>query len=93
MSQIITDKKGYPLEEFDIIKVFHFIGMRRKKHYMYKQIGLYNNKLVAFHLGKLSPTESKFYFLTHSKNDIVKLEDTEIVDGSYPSFENRKKIK
>lgn len=31
------DKRGIPIERGDIVKVFHFIGARRKRHYMYKQ--------------------------------------------------------
>ncbi len=33
-----VDDRGVPVEEFDVLKVFHFIGARRKKHYMYKQV-------------------------------------------------------
>lgn len=32
------DINGRRVEEFDVLKVFHFIGARRKKHYMYKQV-------------------------------------------------------
>lgn len=31
------DKHGIPIERGDIVKVFHFVGARRKRHYMYKQ--------------------------------------------------------
>ncbi len=31
------DKRGIPIERGDIVKVFHFVGARRKRHYMYKQ--------------------------------------------------------
>lgn len=31
------DKRGVPIERGDIVKVFHFVGARRKRHYMYKQ--------------------------------------------------------
>jgi len=34
------DSEGNILNEGDIIRVFHFIGARRKrKHFMYKQVG------------------------------------------------------
>ncbi|RWO20686.1 hypothetical protein [Mesorhizobium sp.] len=33
----LYDKRGIPIERGDIVKVFHFIGARRKRHYMYKQ--------------------------------------------------------
>ena len=32
------DKYHRPLRVGDVLKVFHFVGARRKKHYMYKQI-------------------------------------------------------
>ena len=30
------DKHGVPIERGDIVKVLHFIGARRKRHFMYK---------------------------------------------------------
>lgn len=33
----VYDKHGTPIERGDVVKVFHFIGARRKRHYMYKQ--------------------------------------------------------
>jgi len=35
--QTCYDKNGVPIERGDIVKVFHFVGARRKRHYMYKQ--------------------------------------------------------
>ena len=32
------DKRGIPFRVGDVLKVFHFIGPRRKREYMYKQI-------------------------------------------------------
>lgn len=32
------DKHGRPFVIGDVVKVFHFIGARRKRHYMYKQV-------------------------------------------------------
>lgn len=34
---MLTDKRGIPIVRGDIVKVFHFTGARRKRHYMYKQ--------------------------------------------------------
>lgn len=34
---ICYDKHGIPIERGDIVKVFHFVGARRKRHYMFKQ--------------------------------------------------------
>jgi hypothetical protein len=36
MSELF-DKNGKEIKCGDIVKVFHFIGARRKRHYMYKQ--------------------------------------------------------
>lgn len=33
-----TDKNGNEFIDCDIVKVFHFVGARRKRHYMYKRI-------------------------------------------------------
>jgi len=32
------DKNGIPFVVGDVVKVFHFVGARRKRHYMYKQV-------------------------------------------------------
>lgn len=37
MSASCYDKRGVPIERGDIVKVFHFVGARRKRHYMFKQ--------------------------------------------------------
>jgi hypothetical protein len=34
----LRDKTGRHIERGDIIKVFHFIGARRKRNYMFKQV-------------------------------------------------------
>lgn len=34
---VCYDKRGIPIERGDIVKVFHFVGTRRKRHYMFKQ--------------------------------------------------------
>lgn len=33
---VFKDKNGVIVEEFDVLKVFHFVGKRNKKHFMYK---------------------------------------------------------
>lgn len=33
----LTDKHGRTIGALDVLKVFHFVGARRKRHYMYKQ--------------------------------------------------------
>ena len=35
--KFMLDKTGRKIVPGDVLKVFHFIGARRKRHYMYKQ--------------------------------------------------------
>lgn len=44
------DKHGNELREFDVVKVYHFTGARRKKHYMYKWLIIKQDELYALHL-------------------------------------------
>lgn len=58
------DKRGIPIERGDIVKVFHFIGARRKKHYMYKQA------LGVVMMGKAKPEPfMKFSHLSLNDNE------------------------
>lgn len=34
------DEDGREIQEFSVIQVYHFTGVRRKKHYMYKWVRL-----------------------------------------------------
>jgi hypothetical protein len=34
--EAVYDKRGIPIERGDVVRVFHFTGARRKRHYMYK---------------------------------------------------------
>lgn len=86
---ILYDKKGREIHEYDVLKIFHFIGQRNKKHYMYKHVTTLNNKLYAKHLSKLSEGESDGYFLKYQADESGRLDDTEIVQGI--NLEDRKK--
>ena len=48
------DKNKQEVKEFDLIRFFRFIGARRKKHYMYKQVKrcLISGRLYLLHLNK-----------------------------------------
>lgn len=49
----MRDKNGQIIQQFDLIKVFHFMGARRKKYYMYKWVVgsiKYPDKLFGKHL-------------------------------------------
>jgi hypothetical protein len=49
----LFDKRGITFHRGDVVKVFHFIGARRKRHYMYKQV-------LGFKM--IGPTKSSPYF-------------------------------
>ena len=72
----IKDKNGVPIEEFDVLKIFHFIGARRKKHYMYKVAILWNGRLYGSHLDS-NPLRPNFPLWTPEFSS----EDTEIVQS------------
>lgn len=40
VSRVFVDKNGSEIKEYDVLKIFHFVGARRKKHYMYKWVRL-----------------------------------------------------
>jgi len=48
----LTDERGVLIEEFDVLRVFHYIAARRReKIYMYKHVRkLSNGYLVGHHL-------------------------------------------
>lgn len=46
----LFDENGMIIHEFDLLKVFHFTGSRRKKHYMYKWVRMKDGALWAHHL-------------------------------------------
>lgn len=79
MNKALYDNKGKEICEFDVIKVFHFIGARGKKHYMYKWVKKHisTGKLVAWHL----TSEDGYYFLFPLADENGVLSDTEIVQS------------
>ena len=50
------DKNGREIMQGDVLKVFHFVGSRRKRHYMYKQV-------VGERL--LGKTPHAYWFVSH----------------------------
>ena len=49
------DKHGTEIKEFAVLKIFHFVGARRKKHYMYKWVREREGHLVGVHLTDANP--------------------------------------
>lgn len=70
------DENGVEIKEFALIRVFHFIGARRKKHYMYKWVKLKEFKgtlyWVAYHLE--NDSVAAYYHLRHcaDENRVIK---------------------
>lgn len=79
---MIKDKKGIPIIKGDVLKVFHFIGRRNKKLYMYKYVLSTNEANNYYKIGHLPSNPNEFgknYYYLKDKNQIEK--DYEIVQG------------
>lgn len=70
-----TDRNGVLIEPYDLLKVFHFVGARRKKHYMYKFVIEKGGKLMCSHLNKY-PVQCDFTM------DALDQKDIEIIQTS-----------
>ncbi len=87
------DKNGRTIEPGDVLKVFHFIGSRNKRHYMYKQAMRYREgRLLISHLNRIDDSEpweiGKNYY---SVGGTERLQDYEIVDSIDANFDKRPK--
>jgi hypothetical protein len=90
----VLDKHGREIKPGDVLKVWHFIGARRKVHYMYKWVlreeKLGKNQTPFLRVSHLSTGDvEKGYWL---QKDGSKLEDYEIVEGygeNYDPFDRR----
>lgn len=88
----IYDKFGREIMLGDILKVFHFVGLRNKRHYMYKQV-------VAERVCKSPP---HYWFLSHLNlregdgyhlaRDGSILDGYEIVQSADAKFEDRPRL-
>lgn len=82
----MKDKHNREIQEFDLLKVFHFIGARNKKHYMYKWIKI--DKQTGDLMGhSLDPTGHHFNLYSVVNKNLV-WESAEIVQ----SHDDRKKL-
>lgn len=77
-TQKLLDKHGREIREFAVLKIFHFVGRRRKKHFMYKWVRKVDGHLVGRHLTDDQPHS---WFSLRSLVDKVtgKIESAEIV--------------
>lgn len=75
------DKSGTEIKEFAVLKVFHFTGARRKKHFMYRWVRLMeqNGKKywIAMHL--TNGKQDSYSSLRATANNDRKLMGAEVV--------------
>lgn len=89
----LYDERGRQIMEGDVLKVFHFTGARRKRHYMYKQaretvmLGSSDPKpfLKISHLNKAD----EHY---HEREDGRTLTGYEIVQSGSDEMERRARV-
>lgn len=93
----VYDKHGIPIKRGDIVKVFHFIGPRRKRFYMYKQC-------IGVDTYRQNGTQYLFFSHLNFNEDIgtldgpyheclgQKLEAYEIIQSVRDDFLNRPRI-
>lgn len=87
MSHNIYDKKGIPVRPGDLIKVYHFTGARKKKHYMYKFVWEYTiaetgkKVLMGNHLEKGLKTDGISIHNSYYMTPTGVRSDMEIVQG------------
>lgn len=90
MTITILDKKGRKVEHGDLLKVFHFIGARRKKYYMYKIVTQSRGELWGTSVceGVLNGYITRpDYSLAHHLR--AEYSDIEIIDSVHHDFEDR----
>lgn len=68
MAWKIYDKHGIEIKPYDLIKVYHFTGARRKRHYMYKHVlGDYESNPHYFCVSSLSSCGHTYNLLKDNK--------------------------
>lgn len=82
----LLDKNGREIMRGDILKVWHFTGARRKRHYMYKQC------LGATPRGRMEFSSLDFGAHTYTEPLGVQLGDYEIVQSIACDHESRPRI-
>ena len=76
MVKALYDKTGRQIMIGDTLKVFHFAGARRKRHYMYKYVEK-DRKGQYLQISNLNPDQSYYW----EKCDGRFMADVEIVQG------------
>lgn len=92
LTEAVYDKTGREIMAGDILKVLHFIGHRRKRYYMYKQVieeRVLKSGHVYWSISHLMGPDEGGYLL--AKDGKVH-DDYEIVQGLDVNFEDRPRI-
>lgn len=81
---VFYDGKGAEIREFDVVKVFHFIGKRRKRHYMYKWVRMNDRGELCF-MRLINPDHELVSLRSVSKRTIAAFiwTDAEIVQSRH----------
>lgn len=88
------DKTGRNIEPGDVLKVFHFIGARGKRHHMYQQALRYaKGRLLISHLNRIDDREPweigrNYYSVGENEH----LHDYEIVQSVDAMFCERPRV-
>ncbi len=75
------DQRGILVEEFDVLEVFHFIGPRRRRNYMYKWVRQVKGHLVGMHLCSSKP--GNYFDLRSIADDTGRLKGCEIIQSPH----------
>jgi hypothetical protein len=90
----LYDKRGIPFERGDVVKVYHFTGARRKRHYMYKQcLGVWDkhpDRMLFSHLNFIDNPSEKDGPYSEAMGDRL-LVGYEIVDSLGCDHEERER--
>lgn len=95
----LYDCKGYPIQPGDALRVFHFIGGRNRRFYMYKLVAEENGILYGVSLHEIVTkgwaNAHKYQLRWNAENGCF-LIDTEIIEGYGPgecmSWLDRKRV-
>ncbi len=69
MENVPEDKNGKPVTRGSVIKLFHFTGRRRKKHYMYKVIDYIEGQWYGIDITSLVIDKDPHKFILRCVND------------------------
>lgn len=77
----LLDKNNRQIMPGDVVKVFHFIGARNKKHYMYKIIHELDGHLYGAHAHNVHKDGISLGNSYALPRESCRLDDYEIVEG------------